>query len=463
MAELKVTIRTQYIGAGITQAAKELTTLKDQANTAAPSLSGAADQLDRLGGAARTAKDGLEIANGNFRGLPGLLREASDATGGLSASLARVGLVAGAFTGGFKLMSAAADSFIETMNAASDAAAAFDAAKIEEAVGRVNAAVAAFDKSTDAAKRMREETEANIASIGRLAEAQGNYAEAVFKLRSTEAAGRTAAAQAGAKTSAEATVAGVTGQREQLAIESAAAERAIQTKIEEESKKIAKLLEQRRIAEEKLTEARQLEADAKQRLSEDPQDEARVKAYIKARDDSANKAVEPGRQVAAANEAISLADDRVATLNVELQAARAEAANKGAELQRQSIVAMGELTKALEDAKALQAQAAQARAGLQVGGNASDFSEAFNAEQAANAEVARLQKAVAEFGGTITGGLAAVADATKGTHTATLAIVEKLLAAQVAQQNSLKEVAARADAAAKAASNALGQQRFKTP
>ncbi len=463
MAELKVTIRTQYIGAGVSQAAKELTGLKDTARQAAPEASQVADKLERIGGAAKVAKDGLEIANGNFRGLPGLLRDASGSSAALVASLSRVGLVAGAFTGGFQLMSRAADAFIENMNAASEAAAAFDAAQIEIAVGKVNAAAAAFDKAADAAKRLRDETAANIAAINTMAEAQSNYAEAVTKLSITRTEGATAAAQAGAKTGAEATVAGIAGERQKLAIEAAAKERSIQQQIEAESKKIAELLAQRRAAEEELAKARQIEADAKARLAEDPNDPARVKAAIAARDTAAAKAAEPTRQIASANTAVDAADAKIAALNIELENAKAEAANKNAELQRQSIAAMGELTAALEAAKALQASASTARANLQTGGGAADFSAAYNAEQAANAEVARLQKAITDFGGTISGGMAAVAAATEGTHTATLAIVERLLGIQNAQSDRLKTLGAQVTAAEKNASNALGQLKTRTP
>lgn len=409
MAELKVTIRTQYIGGGVNQAGKEILDLKKKTEDAKKPVEDLSDKLERVGGAARTAKDGLEIANGSFRGLPGLLREASDKTDVLNSSLAKAGLIAGSFAGGFKLMSAAADAFIESMSAANEAALAFDTERIEQAVARVNALVSANNELSAASKRSREETEANIASIGRLAEAQNNYVEAVAKLRGTEAAGRTAAAQASAKTGAESTVAGIQGAREQLAIESAAKERSIQTQIEAESKKIAELLEQRRIAEEELTKAKQLEAEARQRLSEDPNDPARIKAVITARDAAAKASAEPAKQVAAANAGIESGDARIAALNIELQNAKAEAANKNAELQRQSIAAMGELTKALEDARAAQAAAAQARAGLQVNGSAADFSEAYNAEQSAAAEVQRLQKTILDFSGTIAGGMQSMA------------------------------------------------------
>lgn len=392
------------------------------------STRGLGEQLARAGDHAKTFKDGLEVANGSLRQLPGLMRDAADGGDAIGSALAKAGVIAGAAIAGWKLGTLIREQF-EALDSSGDdlkeRAAAIqeglqEAASrnivwdgllrgADQAIAKLDALQARIDMIDAAEKRrLKAETGAAVAAIDERAakdsaSAPTDEARAAIKARAEK---EKAVAEANAR------VADITS-----SLNKAIADR---TRMEEKAQALNEKLfemqqEQARLQEKvnNLLELKIAAGESRADAIASP-DVQKAKADLDNASERMRKEMAAGGHDQQSQDLAAKLDAQysiIAALQAELAQAKSEFQTKSVELGSESQRVLSENLRALAAAEQRLTEASAARAAAQAAGDVPGQTATQAAEQQAMAEVQRLEAAVEQARANVADGQATLGEA----------------------------------------------------
>ena len=467
MPNFDIKITSAFDASGTTAAATGLDGVTKSAGEAAPVVNEAKDAIHGAGEHAeqsaghfnvlRAAVHGMHAGEGNPRALATMfgelneqLREGHTNITSFASAMPAVGLGIAALVGGFELVSKAFERFEQSLEKESELIEKFyeeAAEKAEAAAQRQEAAMKLVEAAHERIiKAIEDENE--IAEIGR--KSQEEYQKSLYGNAAAHDKNAEAKELAGAGSQEEKDAIKLKHEKAAEAMkaneELANIERQLEAKQEEQNRLIA--LRKKAAEEEETLRAKMLEKEEAMRMAHGTGGEREFQTqrdFIEARDKYNDKGVGAGRDAETLQRKIDAGDSSIQNLSRDRDTAKTNADTANFNLGEESKKVLQELTTAIEGAKGKVAGADSGVAAASQSGTG--LREAMEAQQKANAELARLNALNAEIIGGFPEQAAKImaahaqsaADQINATHNTTAQVVEAIRAYGIAVAKELAD------------------------